>query len=75
MPNRTLCAVLEELRTCTKTLNFSYMLALIEEIQSMGNRMESALWDQHEIKDLRAEIKSLTKERDKLKVEVKGEET
>lgn len=75
MPNRTLCAVLEELRTCTKTMNFSYALGLIEEAQTLGNRMEAALWDQHEIKDLRAEIKKLSKERDKLKSEVKSEES
>ena len=49
MLNRTICDVLEEMRTCYKTRNFSYILSLIEEAQSMANRMEGALWDQKEL--------------------------
>jgi len=41
--SRTMCDVLEEMRSAHKTLNFSYLLGLIEEVQSMGNRMEAAL--------------------------------
>lgn len=44
--NRTLCDTLEEMRKCHKTANFSYLPGLIEEAQTMANRMEAALWDQ-----------------------------
>lgn len=42
-PFRTMCEVLEEMRMCYTVRNFASMLGLIEEVQSMGNRMESAL--------------------------------
>jgi len=48
-PNRTLCDVLEEMRKCYETRNFAPVLALIEEAQSMGNRMEAALHDKRDI--------------------------
>ena len=47
--NRYVCEVLEEMRTCTKTLNFALIPSLIEEVQLMVNRMEMAL---HDMKDL-----------------------
>lgn len=62
--NRTLCDVLDEMRKCDKTKNYAPMLSLIEEAQVFGNRMESALSD---VKD----IKELYKKRKKLKEEVK----
>ncbi len=72
-PNRTLCDVLSEMRKCRKTLNFSYLLGLIEETQSIGNRMESALADvadlkaaQDKLSKIRKEIKVAQKERDNL---------
>jgi len=40
---RYACSVLEEMRDCYKTYNFSPILSLIEEMQIMANRMESAL--------------------------------
>ena len=40
---RTLCAVLDEMREAVKTLNFAYISGLIEEAQSLGNRMEASL--------------------------------
>lgn len=49
MPNRTICNVLEEMRQCHETRNFSYLLGLIEEAQSMANRMEAALYDQSDL--------------------------
>ena len=70
IPNRTVCSVLNEMRKCCKTSNFSYLLGLIEEVQSMANRMEAALWDQNEIKDLRKEIKKLDKRKKILEDEV-----
>lgn len=73
MPNRTLCAVLEEMRKAYETRNFSYLIGLVEEAQSMGNRMESKLWDQKDFERakedhsrIKAELKELKKERESL---------
>ena len=62
MLNRTMCQALEEMRKCHKTHNYSYMPGLIEEIQSMGNRMEAALWDVHDLEKLREKTKELERE-------------
>ncbi len=59
MPNRTICDVLKEIRECNKTKNYSYLEGLIEEIQSMANRMEAALWDQNDVEYARKELKKL----------------
>ena len=69
MLNRTLCDVLEEMRTCEKTKNFSYLVGLIEEAQSMGNRMESSLWDQKSFIGLQDKVKKLEKKIRKLRDE------
>lgn len=61
-PNRTMCAVLEEMRQCTKTRNYSYLLGLIEEVQHMGNRMESKLEDSKDGLRAYKEISKLKKE-------------
>ena len=47
---RDLCTVLSELRTAYETRNFSYMLGLIEEAQSMANRMEAGLGEVRDLK-------------------------
>lgn len=39
------------MRKCYETHNFASMLALIEEVQTMGNRMEAALSEQDNYKD------------------------
>ena len=70
MPNRLLCAVLDEMRDCAKTLNFSYLPGLIEEAQSLGNRMEAHLYDIKDFNRLRDDIKALEKKKKKLKEEV-----
>jgi len=57
--NRTICDVLQEMRKCSETRNYSYLEALIEEAQSMGNRMEAALSDVKDVKSLREEKKDL----------------
>jgi len=74
MPNRTICAVFEEMRKCDKTRNYSYLIGLIEEAQSLANRMEAALWDQGDVKraretlrELKKEIKDLREEKEILK--------
>jgi len=75
--NRTLCDVLEEMRNSVKTLNFGYMSGLIEEAQSMANRMEAKLmtirdWDSYntEVKQLKKEVKELERRKDLLEDEV-----
>jgi len=60
--NRTLCDVLDEMRTCFKTYNFSPMLALIEEAQMMGNKMEAGLGDKHDIKKMESRKEELINE-------------
>ena len=70
MPNRLLCAVLDEMRECVKTTNFSYLPGLIEEAQSLGNRMEAHLYDIKDFNRLNKDIKDLKKKKKKLKEEV-----
>lgn len=70
-PNRTLCDVLKEMRACYKTRNFCPLLGLIEEAQSMGNRMEAGLEDLRDLKDIRKTIKEKREELIKLKNELK----
>ena len=72
MPNRLLCAVLDEMRDCVKTTNFSYLPGLIEEAQSLGNRMEAKLYDIKDYERLRDDIKNLEKKKKK-KLEEKVE--
>lgn len=59
-PNRTLCDALADMRKCYETYNFSPMLALIEEVQVLGNRMEAALADKRDIEQM-SEQRSLLK--------------
>jgi coenzyme F420-reducing hydrogenase delta subunit len=54
--NRYICEVLEEMRTCTKTLNFAIIPSLIEEVQIMANRMEMALSDMKDLERLKENI-------------------
>jgi len=70
MPNRMLCTVFEEMRDCVKTLNFSYLLGLIEEAQSLGSRMEAHLYDIKDFNRLHNDIKVLKKKRKKLEEKV-----
>lgn len=78
--NRTLCDVLEEMRKCCITSNYSYLPGLIEEAQSMGNRMEAGLGEKrdlaqwrkewaegrNDIKQLREEIRTLEEQKQAL---------
>ena len=72
--NRFLCDVLGEMRDCVKTLNFSYLLGLIEEMQSLANRMESKLYDIKDFESLHTEIKALEKKKKKLEEELEENE-
>jgi signal transduction histidine kinase len=47
------------MRAMYKTRNFASLLGLIEEAQSMGNRMEAALEDQRDIKNMDRRRKKL----------------
>ena len=74
MTNRFYCTVIDEMRACYKTRNFSIVMGLLEELQSIGNRMEAKCGDisdrnnyLDEVKKLKREIKDLKRKRDKLK--------
>jgi len=49
MGNRYICDVLYEMRTCNETRNYGSLLGLIEECQTLANRMEAALSDKHNV--------------------------
>lgn len=73
MANRLLCSVLEEMRKACETSNYGYMPGLIEEVQTLANRMESALGEKHDMeyyreqrKELKAEVRELRKKKKKL---------
>ena len=61
--NRYVCEVLDDMRTCTKTLNFALIPSLIEEVQLMVNRMEMAL---HDMKDLQLLKDNIVKKKEEL---------
>lgn len=67
--HRYLCDVLGEMRTATETLNFSYLKGLIEEAQTMGNKMEASISNIHDVDDLLERRKRLDKEVKKLRAE------
>jgi len=68
--NRYVCTVLEEMRQCTKNLNFSVLPSLIEEVQILVNRMESKLHDLKDLETLRKEIQVKKFELKKLELEI-----
>ncbi len=70
MTNRYLCSVLDEMRECTKTLNFSYLLGLIEEALTLAKRMEANLYDIKDFERLRDDIKDLKKKKKKLEEKI-----
>ena len=71
MPNRLVCRVLDEMRECSKTRNFSYLDGLIEEVQVFVNRMESKLMDQKDLDELNEEIREGKVELKRLKQKIK----
>ena len=71
MPNRLVCRVLDEMRECSKTRNFSYLDGLIEEAQVLVNRMESKLMDQKDLDELNEEIREGKVELKRLKQKIK----
>ena len=69
--NRYICEVLEEMRTCTKTLNFAVIPSLIEEVQIMANRMEMALSDMKDLERLKENIHEKKEELKELEKKIK----
>ena len=81
MPNRYICDVLAEMRKSFKTFNFGHIRGLIEEAQTLANRMEAALNERkdyhrwHEMaKKEKKEFNKLRKKTDKERKK-KGEDT
>ena len=74
MLNRYICDVFEEMRKCVETKNFSYLSGLIEEAQTMANRMEAKLYDNREFIYDRDKHKKLKKKIAKLEKKVIEEE-
>ena len=71
-PNRYICSVLTEMRACYKTRNFAPLLGLIEEAQTLANRMEAHLDQAKEYFELRDKCRELKKELDALEKEKKS---
>ena len=69
--HRTLCDVLEEMRSCWKTRNFAPMAGLIEEAQGMGNKMEASLYEIKDLNKLREDYLQARKDMKKLQAEKK----
>lgn len=65
----TACSVLEDMRTCCKTLNFGPLPALIEELQMMVNRMENKLEQMKDLERIDAFLKERREELDLLRAE------
>ena len=79
--NRTMCDVLDEMRKLSGTKNYGPLDSLIEEVQSMGNRMEAKLNDYSSLSaalstrdELKREIISLMNDKKKLEGEVKDDQ-
>ena len=77
MPNRYVCDTLKEMRDSLSKLNHVSLwrykrlqASLIEEAQTMVNRMEEALYDQRDLKWVKQELKEKKQELKKLKKEV-----
>ncbi len=70
MIERYICTVIDEMRQCYKTYNFGCIQGLIEEFQTLANRMEAKLSQVAEVKNLHEQIKKLDKQREDLEIEV-----
>ncbi len=60
-PARTVCGVLDDMRKCYKTYNFSAIASLIEECQMLANRMEANLDTKTSYEDRRIELRKINK--------------
>lgn len=66
MAHRLLCDVLEEMRKAYETRNFSYLLGLIEEAQTMANKMEAKIATIHDFERLSEAVKDLREKKREL---------
>jgi|GEM_PF-6819013 len=74
--NRTLCEVLDEMRSLLKyTQSVDTLKSLVEEAQVMGNRMEAKLKDSKDWSELHESIAEKKHELRELKKEIKAHET
>jgi hypothetical protein len=71
---RSMCDILEDMRKCYDTRNFSYLPALIEEAQYRANRMEYAIdayrdmgYNEEKRLKLKKEVKELMKKKRDIK--------
>jgi hypothetical protein len=62
MPNRYICDVIEEMRKLHKTRNYGALPGLIEEVQTLANRMEAALGEQDDYNEWHKKVKKEKKE-------------
>ena len=69
--NRTICGVFEEMRSCNETKNYSYLLGLIEEAQSMANKMESKIDLIKDFEEMKDKYKELEERKNDLKKDIK----
>jgi len=65
--NRNMCEVLDEIRALDKSKNYSSLMSLVDEIQSMANRMEAKLNDIKDFNYMKEEKTKLKKQIKKLK--------
>ena len=71
--NRTLCDVFREIRELDNTKNYSSLLGLINEAQSMANRMEAALGDIKDYREYREKAKKAHEQYVKLQEKINNE--
>ena len=64
---RTLCDVLDDMRTCDKTKNYASLISLVEEAQMLGNNMENALVYGKDLNELHKQRKELLAKVEKMK--------
>ena len=69
--NRSLCDVFEDMRKCHKTRNYAGLLGLIEEAQTMGNKMEAALEDVKDLEEMQIRYPVMRKKYRKLRRQMK----
>jgi len=70
MPSRYVCNVLDEMRDMLTTYNFSPLLASIEEVQQMVNRMESQLEEYSAVPRAESILRNLKTEKKQLELDI-----
>jgi len=68
-PDRYVCSVIDEMRKCHETRNYAILPSLIEEMQTMVNRMEAGLSEQKSMNKLSEDFKKLRVEYNELVTE------